>query len=114
MERTSKVEEVMDKYVSRYYDLAQEVPFNFLQKCNKTGVSYGTNRVLAELAERINDFGEINDMFPENLYLKLLEYNEFLPEDKAVNHYNAIKLWLEGSSYITIREIIFKNEDDLQ
>ena len=114
MERTSKVKEIMDKYVSKYYSLACEVPFSFLQKCNKTGVSYDTNRILCELAKKVNDLDEVQVMLPEHVYLELLECNEFRPEDEQVNHYAAIQLWLQGSSYISFREEIFKEENDLQ
>jgi hypothetical protein len=114
LERTSKVKEIMDKYVSKYYSLACEVPFSFLQKCNKTGVSYDTNRILCELAKKVNDLDEVQVMLPEHVYLELLECNEFRPEDEQVNHYAAIQLWLQGSSYISFREEIFKEENDLQ
>lgn len=114
LERSSKVEEMMDRYVSEYYGLAREIPFSFLQKCNKTGVSYDTNRTLCELAEKVNDLDEMQIMLPEHIYLELLECNEFLPEDERVDHYAAIQMWLQGSSYIAFREEIFREENDLQ
>lgn len=114
LERTSKVKEMMDRYVSEYYSLACEIPFLFLQKCNKTGVSYDTNRILCELAKEVNGMDEIQAMLPEPIYLELLECNEFLPEDEQVDHYAAIQMWLQGSSFISFREEIFKGENDLQ
>ena len=106
----------MEAYLvlSEYYGLAREIPFSFLQKCNKTGVSYDTNRTLCELAEKVNDLDEMQVMLPEHIYLELLECNEFLPEDEGVDHYAAIQMWLQGSSYIAFREEIFREENDLQ
>lgn len=112
--QTPKIEKIMDKYVGRYYDMARNVPFHFLQNCNRTGVSYHTNMELATLAEEISCFEEIDDSLFRDIYLSLLECDEFLPEDDEVNHNDAISLWLEGCSYMELRDTVFKDERNPQ
>lgn len=113
LKHSANTDEIMNKYVSKYYRLACEIPYEFLQKCNKTGVSYETNAVLVGLAEEVGDFEDVYDILSENVYLKLLECNEFLPEDESVQHYNALMTWLEGGSYRELRDKYFV-EDDVQ
>ena len=109
LEQTPEIKKIMDKYVARYYDMARGISFNFLQDCNRTGVSYHTNKELVELAEEINYYGEIDDSLFRDLYLNLLKCDEFLPEDDKVNHNDAISLWLEGCSYMKLRDSVFKD-----
>lgn len=111
LKHSTKTDEIMNKYVSKYYDLACEIPYDFLKKCNKTGVSYETNIVLSELAEEVGDFDDIYNVLSEDIYLKLMECNEFLPEDDGVEHYNALITWLEGGSYRELRDKFFIEED---
>ena len=111
LKHSTKTDEIMNKYVSKYYELACEIPYEFLQKCNKTGVSYETNTVLVGLAEEVGDFEDIYDILSENVYLKLLECNEFLPEDDNVQHYDALMTWLEGGSYRDLRDKYFVEKD---
>lgn len=102
---------IMHKYVSEYFDLACNTPFDFLKKCNKTGVSYRTNVILAQLAEEVRESASLFDVLSEELYLKLLECNEFFPEDENVRHYNALVTWLEGGSYRELRDKYFIDTD---
>lgn len=113
LKHSAKTDEIMNNYVSKYYKLACEIPYDFLQKCNKTGVSYETNAVLVGLAQEVGDFEDVYDILSEDVYLKLLECNEFLPEDNSVQHYNALVTWLEGGSYKELRDKYFV-EDDVQ
>lgn len=113
LKHSAKTDEIMNKYVSKYYKLACKIPYEFLQKCNKTGVSYETNAVLVGLAQEVGDFEDVYDILSEDVYLKLLECNEFLPEDNSVQHYNALMTWLEGGSYKELRDKYFV-EDDVQ
>lgn len=113
LKHSIKTDEIMNKYVSKYYELACEIPYEFLQKCNRTGVSYETNTVLAGLAEEVGNFEDIYDILSEEVYLKLLECNEFLPDDNNVQHYNALMTWLGGVSYRELRDKYF-TEDDVQ
>ncbi len=74
LKHSIKTDEIMNKYVSKYYELACEIPYEFLQKCNRTGVSYETNTVLAGLAEEVGNFEDIYDILSEEVYLKLFSH----------------------------------------
>ena len=111
LKHSTKTDEIMDKYVYEYYDLASKIPFDFLKKCNKTGVSYETNTILMKLAEDVGDYENIYDVLSEEVYTNLLECHEFLPEEESIQHYNVLQSWLAGDSYREIRDKYFAESD---
>ena len=94
------------------YDLARSIEFSFLQKCNKTGVSYSTNKSLQEISNIIEDTDKFDEVLTEQIYLRLLECNEFKPKISNVNHYSILMLWLKESSYYDIRNSEFGGSEN--
>lgn len=105
---------IINNYISNYYGLAKSISFDFLKKCNMTGVSYESNLALSKIADYIFDSNDIYEVLTEEIYTQLLECDEFLPDEDIINHYGVLQSWLSGDSYFSIREQYFGTYNNVE
>ena len=94
-----------------YFNLAAKVNFDFLSKCNKTGLSYASNLKLSDIASEIPISLDIREIISENIFNNIINCKEFKPDNTSVNHYAIFNSWISGKSYYAIRERYFAQAD---
>lgn len=102
-----------------YIDYVSRLDKSKLYKYNKTGLSFRSNDSIEKLANEIimkDDltFNGIESIITSEIYQKLIQIKEFVPkkniqkkEEIEVEHYNLFLNWINGSSFVELRDIYF-------
>lgn len=100
---------VFRKYGKRYFDLAKNITPECLRRNVKTGVSYDTNIVLENIAERVADSVILEEVITEEVYLNLHSCVEFNPEYGNTDNYKIFLMWIREESLHNLAEIVAAN-----
>ena len=125
-------EEKMQKFntvCNRYSDFATQLDSNTIKIYNKTGLSYRSNNVLKEtvreIAEREDAFNlSLENIITKDIFDKIISLKEIAPKpykyrdgvrkvELLIDHYSAFFNWINGKSFIEIRDTIFFQDNNI-
>lgn len=125
-------EEKMQKFnvvCNRYFDFASRLDNNTIKIYNKTGLSYRSNNVLKEIvreiAEREDAFNlSLENIITRDIFDKIISLKEIAPKlykhkdgirkvELVIDHYSAFLYWINGKSFIEIRDTIFTQDSNI-
>lgn len=124
-----KVLDKFNKICIKYYNFLNELNKSTLEKFNKTGLSFRSNRILLEIINEISknengfDFRLQTIITPE-IFEKIIELKEISPKpyhykvgnknvDYNIDHYDAFTSWVSGDSFLKIRDSIFYEDSNI-
>jgi hypothetical protein len=118
-----------DKICIKYYDFIKELDKSIIEKFNRTGLSFRSNRILLEIIDEIskNESGfdfRLQTIITPEIFEKIIELKEISPKqyyykvgNKKVNynidHYKAFMSWVSGDSFLKIRDSIFYEDNNI-
>ncbi|AEV67011.1 DEAD/DEAH box helicase [Acetivibrio clariflavus] len=118
-----------DKICIKYYDFIKELDKSIIEKFNRTGLSFRSNRILLEIIDEIskNESGfdfRLQTIITPEIFEKIIELKEISPKqyyykvgNKKVNynidHYKAFMSWISGDSFLKIRDSIFYEDNNI-
>lgn len=109
---TESKRNIFQRYGRRYYDLAKTIDPAFLYKSVKTGVSYRTNIKLREIAKKLEDSSQLEEVITEHVYKELLSCIEFIPQNNSPDHYKVFLAWINEKPFNSIADIISEGSNE--
>lgn len=125
-------DEALDKFNKiciKYYNFLSILNKSTLEKFNKTGLSFRSNRILLEIIEEIskneNEFNlDLQTIITPEIFEKIIGLKEINPKpyqykiglrnvNYNIDHYNAFMSWINGSSFLEIRDSIFYEDNNI-
>ena len=124
-----KVLDKFNKICIKYYNFLNELNKSTLEKFNKTGLSFRSNRILLEIINEIskneNGFNfRLQTIITPEIFEKIIELKEISPKpyhykvgnknvDYNIDHYDAFTSWVSGDSFLKIRDSIFYEDSNI-
>ena len=125
-------DEALDKFNKiciKYYNFLSILNKSTLEKFNKTGLSFRSNHILLEIIEEIskneNEFNlDLQRIITPEIFKKIIGLKEINPKpyqykiglrnvNYNIDHYNAFMSWINGSSFLEIRDSIFYEDNNI-
>lgn len=119
----------LNKICIKYYNFLSILNKSILEKFNKTGLSFRSNRILLEIIEEIskneNEFNlDLQTIITPEIFEKIIGLKEINPKpyqykiglrnvNYHIDHFNAFMSWINGSSFLEIRDSIFYEDNNI-
>lgn len=125
-------EEKMRKFnrvCDRYFKYISNLDINTIKRYNKTGLSYRSNNVLKEIVQEMAESEDVcylglENIITRDIFDRVISLKETMPKpykykegvrkvEMVIDHYSAFLYWINGKSFIEIRDTIFSQDNNI-